>query len=660
MSNKKRVFALLVGINEYPNPRHHLEGCIRDIKNVQSYLDVFCQDNNYDFDALVLKDNEATREGIIKGFKHFETAEETDICFFMYSGHGSRCLAPPELKHFEADGYLETVVCYDSRNEGGKDLIDKEISWLIWNVTKNKNGLHFLVIMDCCYSGTLTRTQFGLDDFSLPKEIKGRINYRSIKEFLGFEDYFEENESLFSSPVGRHVLLSAARDNQTAKEVFINKKRHGIFTYCILDTLKKNRGQIPYSNLIRQVNLRIRNFVSNQSPQLESIISKDKDYYFLSTRHKPRARQYLITWDKEHEEWHLNAGTIHGIPANPKLAPTTFLLPEVFEEAEVTKVFANYAVVNLEGNYDTKKVYKSELINLGDSATSIGFAKENEITGVEIIKSEIKIRKGYHFEIVEDSSDALYFINAKEGSLFLTYYPSRDEVENTISPLFPKVNGYNRSSAIQFLNDIETFLQWIKRLEIRNPSTYLREEEIDIHLFRISEKGNLQENAKNEMINWKQQPIDFIYNEDNGTWSEPRFRLKIQNKGFRKIWVSLCYFSSDFSINNHLLGIQELNPDESVWAFTIDNYGYRHTAIPLWIDDKDHKKGTYQIEEYLKIFICTEEFSTDEFNQGGIPSGDSKRGGGWNATVQRPDWMTEEILIRIERPKEATLVEGYI
>lgn len=654
MSALKTVYAFLVGINNYPNPSHRLEGCIRDIEDLQVYLESYCKNHKLELKVLKLQNEKATREAIVEGFRHFDQAKDADICLFMYSGHGSRCPVPPEFQHLESDGYLETIVCYDSRQEDGRDLADKELSWLIWKATKDKEDLHFLVIMDCCHSGRITRTMFDSVGNGFPKEVKASKNWRGAREYLGFEDYTSEKNNRYTPPLGRYVLLAASRDNQTAKEVYVNKKRRGIFTYCFLEALKKARGQISYTDLINRVNLRIRNVVSEQSPQIISPTPADKNYYFLSTRNKALGRKFFAAWDEKKEEWQVNAGMMQGIMPPAGETATTFVLEDNKAKIKIAKVFANYTVIEGMEGYNRKTVHQVRMPNLVNAKFLIGIAKNSEIKGVVLLKEALQSGITLHFQWTDDPQKAHYLIHAQNNAWFLTT-PDLPANTEALIPLFPKVSGYTKERAIYFLNDLETFYQWVVRLELRHLDTRIREDEFELQLYRINESGNSQDPNHIELVDSK-QPVDFYYINQNGIWNEPRFSFRILNKGFRKLWVSLSYFGADFSINNHLLDIQELNPGEETWAFTVDGDGYRYLAIPLWISDADHNSSRFKIEEFIKIFICTEEFSTDDFNQKGVPSRGSLRDVGLPAAIRRPDWTTREILIRIERPRNARVV----
>jgi hypothetical protein len=135
----RNLYALLVGIDNYPYPVAQLQGCVNDITVITDYLSDRFNKQGYQLHILTLKDQQATRQAIIDSFRqHLGKAGNNDIVLFYYSGHGSQELAPKEFWHIEPDHLDETLVCYDSRSEGGWDLADKELAKLIAEVAENE------------------------------------------------------------------------------------------------------------------------------------------------------------------------------------------------------------------------------------------------------------------------------------------------------------------------------------------------------------------------------------------------------------------------------------------------------------------------------------------------------------------------------------------
>ena len=112
----RNIYALLVGIDDYPKPVTSLKGCINDVIAIEEYLESRVETEEFKLNLKTLRDEEATRQAIIDGFReHLCQANSNDVALFYYSGHGSRENAPPEFWNFQPDKLNETLVCYDSR-----------------------------------------------------------------------------------------------------------------------------------------------------------------------------------------------------------------------------------------------------------------------------------------------------------------------------------------------------------------------------------------------------------------------------------------------------------------------------------------------------------------------------------------------------------------
>jgi hypothetical protein len=197
----RSIYALLVGIDGYPEPVSSLQGCINDITAIEQYLRERVAKDEYQLRLQVLKNQEATRQAIVAGFrKHLCNAQAGDIAFFYYSGHGSQEQAPAEFWHLEPDRLNETLVCYDSRLEGGWDLADKELAKLIAEVSAKSP--HTSIILDCCHSGSGTRNPFQETAFRLASTDK---RVRPIDSFI-FK--LEELEQLSDIAVFNSVKYS--------------------------------------------------------------------------------------------------------------------------------------------------------------------------------------------------------------------------------------------------------------------------------------------------------------------------------------------------------------------------------------------------------------------------------------------------------------------
>jgi hypothetical protein len=255
-------------IDAYRFPVPTLRGYVNDIDQMASLLEELGR-GSYTPELLILKDADATRDAIIKGFQeHLGRSGANDVALFYYSGHGSQEPAPKEFWHVEPDHLDETLVCYDSRDRGNWDLADKELAALIADVSRR--GAHLLCVLDCCHSGSGTRAV--LEEGTAVRRAPTDPRERPIDSFLlgarraaaGAPD---TAAGWAVMPAGRHILLAACRASETAKEVIAEGRSHGAFSASLISTLRQSRGAISYRDLIKRAEAQVRLRVAQQIPQ---------------------------------------------------------------------------------------------------------------------------------------------------------------------------------------------------------------------------------------------------------------------------------------------------------------------------------------------------------------------------------------------------------
>ena len=241
----KKIYALLVGINDYAPEVGKLAGCLNDVDHFHDYLSGSF--DKADLAIEVLKDKDATRDNLIKMFRtHLAKAKADDVALFHYCGHGARWKSALEFNRFYPDGWDEGLVCYDSRQKDGYDLADKELAVLIAELAANDP--HIAVILDCCHSGSGTRDvdafrnmivrQTHQMDQERPLDSYLAGHYAKLKQKGG--------DQWFSIPTSKHILLAACERTQTAKEA---PDRSGVFTSTLVEVLEKSAKNISYVDL---------------------------------------------------------------------------------------------------------------------------------------------------------------------------------------------------------------------------------------------------------------------------------------------------------------------------------------------------------------------------------------------------------------------------
>lgn len=632
------LFALLIGIDNYPNPRHILRGCRNDVAQMDQYLSSYCQSMGYAYQPLILTDSNATRKGIVQGFDHFDAANEQDCCLLYYAGHGSRSEAPEAFWGLEYDHTLESIVCWDSRQPGGNDLMDKELSFLIWKASQGKH-LPFISIMDCCHAGKMRSDHF---------EIEGIRNLRDVgatlppEQFEGIAHYKKTEKGQLSPPLGRRVQLAAARDTEFAKEINAGGKPHGIFTYCLLDTLRTVGPVISYADLLNRANLRIRQNVQDQSAQLDATFTDDRILGFLFSKTNATGASYLVSWDQQ-LGWVLNAGALQGIPESTDASKTTLELTNNGHVIEVLAVLPNQSKVSGMATYNIQQVYPAIIRKRAKPKMQLAFAPDSDPAGVGLLQTCLQNQASDAFQLSDTTVGSTYWMHANRDRFYLTR-----PLEET--PLFPLISGYSTVSANTFLRRLDKVANWQQLLELKNQQVQNPSTAIQIELFRLSEprpKAEMDNDAPMERVDWQVAPAVFPYFQVGSVRSEPAFQLMIRNNGTRKYWVSVVYLSSDFSMSNQLLPKAMLDPGQEIWASEIFN-GQPYRTIPLQIDPIQIQQGWHVVKEYLKIIVSTEELNTDFYLQTGVIQDEHTRAFGRQAAPEVQDWWTETVTLQIE------------
>jgi pimeloyl-ACP methyl ester carboxylesterase len=654
------IYALVIAIDKYPIPSHQLNGCVNDAQSLVAYLE-----SNYDADELQIKtvfNEQATKANVIEAFQHFQKAKADDSCLLYYSGHGSQVAAPAEFLHIDPDGKLETLVCWDSRiPAGGYDLMDKELSYLIWEATHQHNQ-HFVAIFDCCHSGTNTR-----DVRVTSRMAETARNIPLIKDFYGEERYQKGSVNAGRTdlipPRGRHVALAAASASETAKELRIGTTTRGAFTYNLISLLEQYHGQISYSQLISNLKVQVKNYVERQSPQIDASEDGDKNRLFLGKAPKHRPPTYTVNYDKKGGHWTINAGAMHNWPSNRaaeielEVTVNGKLLP-----LQVTEVDIMHSELADNAALDKSKSYLATLKKIPITLLQLAFDPDSDGTGVAMIKQALQDRPSTYYELTDNNQQADYWIRAIDNTFQLTF-PGEDR------PVFRRLHDYTNDNAVIFLTDTESVAHWHHVKSIANPRTTLQRKEYDIELLRVDQPGAWEndDDCAATKVDWREEVV-FNYDYDaskegNAKWLQPAFRMKVKNTGQRTLYFSSVNMQADYAIKNKFMAMEVLQPGEQAWLLDRLSSGQTFKCIPLSVDDAFLAHGVNEITDYIKVFVSTQELSTDDFNQDALemdnPTRNTKRAGRSEAShPPQHDWAVEDIIMKTVRPSHEVQVEG--
>jgi hypothetical protein len=307
--SKKRK-ALLVGINDYPDPENQLNGCVNDVFRMSEVL----QEMGFDPSEIKVVLNERATSTNLREMMDWLLldAEDGDTRFFYYSGHGAQ-IPSSNLDGDDADHLDECLVTYDFDWKRENAYTDKEF---LSSYSKLPYGVDFVTILDCCHSGGMTRDAGfkarGLNppddirhrtikwdakrkmwiprDLKLAKEklfTKATKNTELYTGELGGTQRFGRGVSIWSDvseyestkkKYGTHgpympLIIEACKEKEYSYEYVHGVTSYGAFTYSLTTILrdlnsKQKKTKISFVKLVDLVSVQLKELGYQQTPQI--------------------------------------------------------------------------------------------------------------------------------------------------------------------------------------------------------------------------------------------------------------------------------------------------------------------------------------------------------------------------------------------------------
>ncbi|MFB2770832.1 caspase domain-containing protein [Pelatocladus sp. BLCC-F211] len=656
----RNIYALLVGIDEYISPVPPLKGCVNDIMAVKEYLEKRVSEDGYQLYLRTVLNQNATRQAIIDGFRqHLCQANTEDVAFFYFAGHGSQEEAPQEFWSLEPDRLNETLVCYDSRSPGGWDLADKELAKLIAEVAANNP--HIAMIMDCCHSGSGTRGDLEAETAVRQAPIDRRK--RPLNSFifslaeasqLSASRSLEANPTGWNFPRGKHIFLAACLDSELAKEYNGDGQSRGVFSYFLLDTLKKANGNLTYRDLFKRTHALVRSKVTDQSPQIEATILSELDQPFLGgaiARHNP----YFTVYYHPQYDWVIDGGAVHGLP-QPAGNETTLLalfpfdipneqlqqLSAAIGEAQVLEIMPQLSKLQISGidNLAPEMTFKAVVTSL--PLPPKGVLMSGEAPGLELVRSKLLSassgnQPSLYIREVATPETAEFKLLARDGKYLITR-PADDR------PLVASIQGYTNATALQVIQRLEHITRWTNIVELSSPATSrIRPDAVQMLIYQ--EGQELQDTQ-----------IRLEYRQENGKSKSPTFKVKLKNTSQEPLYCALLDLTERYAVSAGLFdgGGIWLQPKQEAWAL-----GGRE--IYATIPEKLWRQGMTQMKDVLKLIVSTAEFDATLLEQEelDLPSRLVKQASRGQGTLNR---LMNRVLSRnlVAMPEEEELYDDWI
>ncbi|MFW8590880.1 caspase family protein [Glaciecola sp. 2405UD65-10] len=212
--------ALIIGIEEYKNPRLNLKGIGLDVGYVQQALARLGVEQK---NVITLFNENATEANITRMFNTFlrDGVGPNDKVYVYFSGHGSQMT---DTSGDESDRLDEFLVTYEFDHRGNKPgaLTDDEFNKLLTSIPSN----NVFAFVDACHSGTISRSfvnnnlSMG-ENIAYPKfatypgmpQVSDSAKSRSSRRSVSMDD---SQEKTGTSNRLNYIVISAAQDDESA------------------------------------------------------------------------------------------------------------------------------------------------------------------------------------------------------------------------------------------------------------------------------------------------------------------------------------------------------------------------------------------------------------------------------------------------------------
>jgi len=298
--------ALLIGINDYPNPANRLEGCVNDVFLISSVL----QECAFEPEEIrVVLDDRATTDGIMDRLHWLlDDVHDGDERILFYSGHGAQI--PEYGPAQEPDHFDECLVPYDFDWTAAHAIRDKQFCELY---SQLPYASRFVAVFDCCHSGGITRDGGPrIRGLTPPDDIRHRaLRWNAREQMWVTRDFPAVNRSLADSKDGKKyigtdgavlrmgragnlrtlssgkydatrkalghkgpylpILLEACKEQEYSYEYRHGVISYGAFTFCLAQALREERenGTNPsFEQLAALATAKLKRLKYNQSPVL--------------------------------------------------------------------------------------------------------------------------------------------------------------------------------------------------------------------------------------------------------------------------------------------------------------------------------------------------------------------------------------------------------
>lgn len=230
-SIKPDLWIVTIGVSHYKDQRFNLNYASKDAQDIAEAISGANNTSYQIIHTLTIKDNDVTKEALIKIKDFLSSAGRDDTVVLFYAGHG---LVDENLDYFL--GTYDT----DFSSPSSLSIPYEDFASLLDGITP----LQKLLLIDACHSGEIDKEDVVLAQAQRTNINKGNIVFRSSGEKLPqsvnstaeqLDVVLAENFGNLSRGSGA-TIISSSSGLQVSVES--DKWKNGLFSYCIIQGLR--------------------------------------------------------------------------------------------------------------------------------------------------------------------------------------------------------------------------------------------------------------------------------------------------------------------------------------------------------------------------------------------------------------------------------------
>ncbi|PVF95447.1 hypothetical protein CPB86DRAFT_788001 [Serendipita vermifera] len=653
-----KVYALIIGIDKYRHPILNLTGAVADANEVEHYI----RTNFPSSEILNLRNETATRSAIIQGIRSLwenPRIRHQDPILIYYAGHGAEKEAPQGWVH---EGQKIQILMPQDYDNDETFITDIAFSMLLEELA-TKKGDNIVVILDCCHSGSMTRSDeeegvppSQVRSITIKKPLSDNVDQDILGE-KGIRAAFVPKPFQFSG-ASSHVLLAACGDNEEANEDL--KTRRGAFTQALLETMNRiDYRKLTYAGLIRNLP-ELPKFVKPQTPRCEGV---NRDRFFFDPKPPRQGRTFHEVHVEEGVNVVVRAGAAHGVTKGAEftLYPTADMTGNPIGSFRIRKLKAVSATLEVADISVVPSPAFALQTRIGlEDALRVCFAKE---AGLQQLRDMLIRDMNAEDSMLErcifvEKERAQVEVDVKQNSLiFNILNPLITSLGVKRLPYRIKLNrsdfAYNvAANVIRAAARFERYLNY-------KPETPVYHKEVEVEFLKVERKGRQRWGPPSQISDnlCRNNHVEIVA-------GPTLYGIKITNNSTDKLYPHLFLFDcSDLSIESYYRPptVQKLDtaaaPLQPGGFLTI---GYGTGGQNPWNhyvrDEEDVAKGNILQENQdldigiFKLFLTTEPADLSSIAQK-TPFSDDFRGGNGPTVDGGDKWDAISTVVVVQRQR---------